>query len=310
MTEDEKAPYKNLADEDKAKHRIKHPDYKYSPGERAPSKKVKKGRTEKRSESPPSSVTSESADQSIVDEIVALYPTQRKRSSSCPPTASQYWNIPHPQPIASVSHHETHAPVFTNPWSNSLLTPEDVISHIPNFDASSSWSRRSKDDFSVSYGQHMRPFSPTPTLCNSFGEFAKRLSRYDTSLPTYTSSTLSSALVPPPVDTWSQMQQRDIPPEFSSNSRWDRKKSRDDFDLHLSGPGASISRTRRGQSIRKVSIDDIGVNYGSSTRIYDWNQVSCLRYPTVHKTNHCSGLRHYGRRQSHENDNAYRISWP
>jgi HMG (high mobility group) box len=275
MTEDEKAPYKDLADEDKAQHRIKHPDYKYSPGERAPSKKIKKGKTEKRSESPPSSVTSDNADQSIVDEIVTLYPAARKRSSSCPPTASQSWNVSHQQPVIFDSEQEGVAPVFTNPWSNSLCTPDDFVSQIPDvrrFDGPNSWSRRSKDDFSVSYGT-LRSFSPNPGLCNSYGEFAKRLSRYDTSIPTYTSSTLSSALVPPTVHASSHMQLKDIPQEFSYGARWDRRKSRDDLDMHLSGPSASISRTRRGQDIRKASIDDIGINYGSSARVYEWDQV-------------------------------------
>jgi len=43
--------------------------------------------------------------------------------------------------------------------------------------------------------------------------------------------------------------------------------------MHLFGPSASISRTRRGQDVRKTSIDDIGINYGSSTRVFEWNQA-------------------------------------
>ena len=150
MTEDEKAPYKNLADEDKAQHRINYPDYKYSPGERAPSKKItKKGKAEQRSESPPSSVTSENVDQSIVDEIVTLYQPPRRRSSSCPPTASQSWNVALPQPLAFQQQEAGPAPIFTNPWNNSLCSPEDAFSQVPeqhSMDPASSWRRGSKDE--------------------------------------------------------------------------------------------------------------------------------------------------------------------
>jgi hypothetical protein len=279
MTEDEKAPYKDLADEDKAQHRINYPDYKYSPGERAPSKKTaKKGKPDQRSESPPSSVTSESVDHSIVDEIVTLYQPPRRRSSSCPPTASQSWNIALPQPFTFQQDEAAPAPVFTNPWSNSLCSPDDAFNQIPDqrfADPATSWRRGSKDDFAVSYGQS-RSVTPNPLLCNSMGEFTRRVSKYDTSFNSYTPSSLSTAILPPREHTWLEMSTREVPSEFSSNTRWDRKKSRDDFDMHLPGSNGLASRTRGSQVVRKASIDDFGINYGPSSRLYGWNQASLL----------------------------------
>lgn len=277
MTEEEKSPYKELADADKAQHKINYPDYKYSPGERAPPYRrgPKQKTTTQRSESPPSSTVSDSQD-NIVDEVVTLQPPPR-RSSSCPPptaTAHNGWpvsNILMPPPFSLPQQHygdASPAPIFTDPWSNGLVVPQDN-SHQRGLDPLY-WRRGSKDDFRVHYDQQG---GYSQNVCNTLPSFSRRVSKDDSLINYHTYEPTAfhhqPTLPPPPStsvqDHWSLNPQQD--------TRWDRKRSMDDLDMHLMNAFPQLNRIIRENNGRRASRDDSGVNYGHST-VFEGRRMS------------------------------------
>lgn len=277
MTEEEKTPYKELADADKAQHKINYPDYKYSPGERAPPYRrgLKPKTTTQRSESPPSSTVSDSQD-NIVDEVVTLQLPPR-RSSSCPPptaTAHNGWsasNVLMPPPFSLPQQHygePSPAPVFTDPWSNGLVVQQDN-SHQRGLDPLY-WRRGSKDDFRVHYDQQG---GYSQNVYNTLPSFSRRVSK-DDSLINYHSYEQASFHHQPNLhslptasvqDQWSL----DAPQE----TRWERKRSTDDVHMHLMSAFPQAIRIDREHGGRRASRDDSAVNYGRST-VFEGRRMS------------------------------------
>lgn len=268
MTEEEKAPYKELADADKAQHRLNYPDYKYSPGERAPPyRRGPKPKTlAQRSESPPSSAASDSQD-NIVDDVVTLQLPPRRPSSCPPPTATAHngWSasnilMPPPFSLPQQQYNDaTPAPVFTDPWSNGLVVPQDNSPQRgldPLY-----WRRGSKDDFQVQYGQQG---GYSHNAYNTLPPFSRRVSKDDSFINyhSYESTSYHQPTLPPlpPIsdqDQWSLSVPQD--------TRWDRKRSMDDLDMHFMNTFPQVTRITREQGGRRASRDDSAVNYGHSS---------------------------------------------
>jgi len=298
MTEEEKGPYKELADADKAQHRINYPDYKYSPGERAPPYRrgPKPKNATHRSDSPPSSAASDSQD-NIVDDVVTLQPPPRRSSSCPPPTATVHngWsasNILMPPPFSHPQQHygdATLAPIFTDPWSNGLAVPQDN-SHQRGLDPLY-WRRGSKDDFRVPYGQQG---GYSHNAYNALPSFSRRVSRDDSFINYHSYGPTSFHHQPtlPPLPSTSVQDQWSL--DVPQDTRWDRKRSMDDLDMHFMSAFPQVTRIARehggrrpsrddsminyGHSSvlaeRRVSRDDIGINYGyAPARTHAWNDV-------------------------------------
>jgi len=269
MTEEEKAPYKELADADKAQHRLNYPDYKYSPGERAPPyRRGPKPKTAtQRSESPPSSAASDSQD-NIVDEVVTLQPPPRRSSSCPPPTATIHngWsgsNVLMPPPFSLPQQHygdAISAPVFTDPWSNGLAVPQDN-SHQRGLDPLY-WRRGSKDDFRVPYGQQG---GYSQHAYNTLPSFSRRVSKDDSYINyhSYESSSFHHQPTLPPLPPTSVQDQWSL--GVPQDTRWDRKRSMDDLDMHLMSAFPQVTRIVRENGGRRASRDDSAINYGHST---------------------------------------------
>lgn len=269
MTEEEKAPYKELADADKAQHKLNYPDYKYSPGERAPPyRRGPKPKTPaQRSESPPSSAASDSQD-NIVDEVVTLQPPPR-RSSSCPPptaTAHNAWSAPNvlmPQPF-SLPHQQfgdnTSAPVFTDPWSDGLVVPQDNT-HQRGLDPLY-WRRGSKDDFRVHYDQQG---GYSQNAYNAMPSFSRRVSKDDSLINyhSYEPPSFHHHQTLPPLGSASVQDQWSL--NVPQETRWDRKRSMDDLDMHLMSAFPQVTRITREHGGRRASRDDSAINYGHSS---------------------------------------------
>ena len=267
MTEEEKAPYKELADADKAQHKLNYPDYKYSPGERAPPyRRGPKPRAPQRSESPPSSAASDSQD-NIVDEVVTLQPPPR-RSSSCPPptaTAHNAWSasnilMPPPFSLPQQQYSETaSAPVFTDPWSNGLV-PQDN-SQQRGLDPLY-WRRGSKDDFRIQYGQQG---GYSQNAYNTVPSFSRRVSKDDSFINyhSYESTSFHHQPTLPPLPSTSVQDQWSL--DVPHDNRWERKRSMDDLDMHLMNSFPQVTRIAREHGGRRASRDDSAVNYGHST---------------------------------------------
>ena len=274
MTEEEKAPYKELADADKAQHKINYPDYKYSPGERAPPYRrgPRPKATNQRSESPPSSAVSDSQD-NIVDEVVTLQPPPRRSSSCPPPTATVHngWstsNLLMPPPFSLPQHHydTTPAPMFTDPWSNGPVVPQDNYQRglDPLY-----WRRGSKDDFRVQYGQQG---GYSQTAYNTLPPFSRRVSKDDTLInyhsyepPSFHHQTLPPLPSTSIEDHWSL--------GGTQETRWGRKKSVDDFAMHSMNAFPQVNRIVREHGGRRPSRDDSAINYGHST-VFEGRRMS------------------------------------
>lgn len=277
MTEEQKAPYKELADADKAQHKINYPDYKYSPGERAPpyrrGPKVKTAT--QRSESPPSSAASDSQD-NIVDEVVTLQPPPRRSSSCPPPTAMPHngWSasnilMPPPFSLPQQQYGEAApAPIFTDPWSNGLVVPQDNSNQRgqdPLY-----WRRGSKDDFRVHYDQQG---GYSQNAYNALPSFSRRVSKDDTFINYHSYEQPSFH----PQPTLPSLPSTSIQDQWSLNApqdhRWDRKKSMDDLDMHLMSAFPQATRIAREHGGRRTSRDDSAVNYGHST-VFEGRRMS------------------------------------
>ena len=269
MTEEEKAPYKELADADKAQHKLNYPDYKYSPGERAPPyRRGPKPKTAaQRSESPPSSTASDSQD-NIVDEIVTLQAPPRRSSSCPPPTATIHngWstsNILMPPPFSLPQQQygeHTPAPVFTDPWSNGLVVAQENTQQRgldPLY-----WRRGSKDDFRVHYGQQG---GYSQNAYNTMSSFSRRVSKDDSYInyQSYEPTSFHHQPTLPPLPSTSVEDQWSL--NVPQDTRWDRKRSMDDLDMHLMNTFPQVTRIAREHGGRRASRDDSAINYGHSS---------------------------------------------